>query len=280
VAIAQDQMNIHANDAIANLAQATSGSTFRTILADPPWRFINRTGKIAPEHLRLSRYKTLSTDEICALPINAMTQETAHLYLRVPNALLPDGLRVLNAWGFQYKTNIVWHKIRKDGGSDDRLIEDRAIRQQEASTSQYLSMLDRSRFHFISGRRSVEKDLATKHLLRLYEACGGRTRFSEEEVKARQKILLPDLHWFANSDEPVGAIHPTNHRIIKIIPRACAMLALYCAGFISLNLDELDSMDVDEFIRTRTKEALEKLHEAGISPTMSAEDLMRLTRGR
>jgi N6-adenosine-specific RNA methylase IME4 len=113
-------MNIHPNDIIANLARKTNGATFRTILADPPWRFINRTGKIAPEHQRLSRYRTLSTDEICALPVNAMAQETAHLYLWVPNALLPDGLRVLRAWGFEYKTNIVWHKIRKDGGSDGR----------------------------------------------------------------------------------------------------------------------------------------------------------------
>jgi N6-adenosine-specific RNA methylase IME4 len=38
----------------------------------------------------------------------------------VPNALLPDGLRVMQAWGFTYKSNLVWHKIRKDGGSDGR----------------------------------------------------------------------------------------------------------------------------------------------------------------
>ena len=162
----------------------------------------------------------------------------------------------------------------------DRLIEDRLLRREEASASQYLNMLDRSRFHFISGRRSVEKDLATKHLLRLYEACGGRSRFTESEVKARQKVLLPDLHWFANRQEPVGAVHPTNHRIVKIIPRACAMLAFYLADFISLDLDELDAMDIDEFIRNRTKEALKKLRAAGVSPIMSAEDLMKLTRGR
>jgi len=42
------------------------------------------------------------------------------LYLWVPNALLPQGIEVLEAWGFQYKSNIVWHKIRKDGGSDGR----------------------------------------------------------------------------------------------------------------------------------------------------------------
>jgi hypothetical protein len=161
----------------------------------------------------------------------------------------------------------------------DRLIEDRAIQQESASASQYLTMLGRSRFHFVSGRRSVEKDLASKHLLRLYNACGGRTRFSDEEVRARQKILLPDLHWFANRDEPVAAVHPTNYRLIKVIPRACAMIALYCAGFVTFDLDDLDRFDVNEFIRTRTKEALDKLKASGVSPTMSAEDLMKLTRG-
>lgn len=113
-------MNIHSTDTAANLARTISGARFRTILADPPWRFVNRTGKVAPEHLRLARYKTLSTDEICELPVNKMAEETAHLYLWVPNALLPDGLKVLHAWGFEYKTNIVWHKVRKDGGPDGR----------------------------------------------------------------------------------------------------------------------------------------------------------------
>lgn len=93
---------------------------YRTILADPPWQFTNRTGKMAPEHRRLSRYATLSLDDIAAMPVAGVTAETAHLYLWVPNALLPDGLRILDAWGFTYKSNIVWHKIRKDGGSDGR----------------------------------------------------------------------------------------------------------------------------------------------------------------
>src|SRR5690606_7054335 len=93
---------------------------FSTILADPPWRFQNRTGKVAPEHKRLARYETLDLPEICALPINEFLIPTAHCYLWVPNALLPDGLRVLDAWGFQYKSNIIWHKVRKDGGSDGR----------------------------------------------------------------------------------------------------------------------------------------------------------------
>jgi N6-adenosine-specific RNA methylase IME4 len=93
---------------------------FATILADPPWQFANRTGKIAPEHRRLSRYGTMTLDEIIKLPISDFAESTAHLYLWCPNALLPEGLAVMKAWGFNYKSNIVWHKIRKDGGSDGR----------------------------------------------------------------------------------------------------------------------------------------------------------------
>ena len=99
---------------------AMGKSRFSTVLADPPWQFINRTGKVAPEHKRLNRYGTMPVDEICALPMKQVLLPTAHLYLWVPNALLPDGLKVMEAWGFQYKSNIVWHKLRKDGGSDGR----------------------------------------------------------------------------------------------------------------------------------------------------------------
>ena len=91
-----------------------------TILADPPWQFTNRTGKMAPEHKRLNRYTTLTLDDIKQIPVSVACAEQAHLYLWVPNALLRHGLDVMEAWGFTYKTNIVWHKIRKDGGPDGR----------------------------------------------------------------------------------------------------------------------------------------------------------------
>ncbi len=93
---------------------------FATILADPPWRFTNRTGKMAPEHRRLARYATMTVDEIAALPVANIAAPVSHLYLWVPNALLPWGIQVLDAWGYQYKSNIIWHKLRKDGGSDGR----------------------------------------------------------------------------------------------------------------------------------------------------------------
>lgn len=96
------------------------GRKFSTVLADPPWQFLNRTGKMAPEHKRLNRYETLKTSEICSIPVSLACEDPAHLYLWVPNALLPDGLDVMKAWGFTYKANIVWHKVRKDGGPDGR----------------------------------------------------------------------------------------------------------------------------------------------------------------
>jgi len=108
------------DDAVQDFRTFLGGRKFGTILADPPWQFQNRTGKVAPEHKRLSRYGTMTLADIQNLPVEQAADATAHLYLWVPNALLPEGLSVLKAWGFQYKSNIVWHKIRKDGGSDGR----------------------------------------------------------------------------------------------------------------------------------------------------------------
>ena len=93
---------------------------YGTILADPPWRFSNRTGKMAPEHKRLSRYSTMTHDEIMELPVAQLTLPKSHLYLWVPNALVLEGLEVMKRWGFTYKTNLVWYKIRKDGGQIGR----------------------------------------------------------------------------------------------------------------------------------------------------------------
>ncbi len=93
---------------------------FSTILADPPWRFANRTGKVAPEHRRLDRYSTMSLEAIKDLPVKDVAAKNSHLYLWVPNALLPDGLDVMSAWGFRYVSNIIWAKRRIDGGPDGR----------------------------------------------------------------------------------------------------------------------------------------------------------------
>lgn len=103
-----------------DLLKETKGHKFSTVLADPPWQFQNRTGKMAPEHKRLSRYPTMTLQEIKDLPVEAIVEDTAHLYLWVPNALLAEGMQVMEHWGFTYKTNLIWYKIRKDGGPDRR----------------------------------------------------------------------------------------------------------------------------------------------------------------
>lgn len=115
-----DQTAERTIDPAANFLSVVGDRRFSTVLADPPWQFQNRTGKVAPEHRRLSRYATLGLDQIKALPVAAACTATAHLYLWVPNALLPNGLEVLAAWGFEYKSNLVWQKVRKDGGPDGR----------------------------------------------------------------------------------------------------------------------------------------------------------------
>ena len=112
--------DVEAPGACCDLLEFSAGRRFRTIMADPPWRFQNASGKIAPEHRRLHRYRTMELAQIMELPVAGLSAETAHLYLWVPNALLPEGIAVLRAWGFAYKSNIVWRKIRRDGEVDGR----------------------------------------------------------------------------------------------------------------------------------------------------------------
>lgn len=87
-------------------APARAGE-YHTILADPPW-LERGGGKIkrgADRH-----YPLLPTSEICKLPVKAWAAPNAHLYLWITNNFLPDGLRVMEAWGFRYVTKIDWFK--------------------------------------------------------------------------------------------------------------------------------------------------------------------------
>jgi len=104
----------------ANDLAAKVTGTYSTILADPPWRFDNRTGKMAPEHQRLLRYPTMTLKEIFEIPVASFAAPDCHLYLWVPNALLAEGMEVMRRWGFTYKTNLIWYKVRRDGGPDGR----------------------------------------------------------------------------------------------------------------------------------------------------------------
>lgn len=161
----------------------------------------------------------------------------------------------------------------------DRIIEDRKIDRIGTPPSEYGPLLRRFGFVELTGKRSLEKDLAIKHLVSLYDACGGRLRFSDDAAKERTKALLPDVQNFAANDpRPRGAVHVTNPRILKSIPAVCAMLARY-AGFDDIGPDDLDEFDLEDFVRRKTRAALDKLEAAGVVPTMTAEELMKLTRG-
>lgn len=91
-------------DAALGEAPPMPTGPFEVIYADPPWQLGHPDGAHAPEN----HYPTMPLSEIAALEIPAA--ENAILYLWVVNMLLPQGLQVLEAWGFQYKTNLFWVK--------------------------------------------------------------------------------------------------------------------------------------------------------------------------
>src|SRR5271166_5098479 len=92
---------------------------YKTILADPPWQFSNRTGKMAPEHRRLSRYGTMTLEGIRDLPVETIAAPESHLYLWVPNALITEGLEVM--WDFIFAMSRNWCCSARGAGSEQRL---------------------------------------------------------------------------------------------------------------------------------------------------------------
>jgi hypothetical protein len=158
----------------------------------------------------------------------------------------------------------------------DRLIDDRKLDGTQTPDNQLATLLRKSGFSELTGKSSLERQLGIEHLVRLYGACGGRERFSEEYVRTLSQDTLSDFV-MPNDDRPQGAVHPTNARILKSIPRICAMLAKY-AGFDIIDTDELLNFDLEEFVRRQTLEALRRLQEQEIEPTMTGSELMKLTR--
>jgi N6-adenosine-specific RNA methylase IME4 len=102
-----------------NLFDGIQGK-FGCILADPPWPFRNRTGKIGPEHKRLHRYRTMTLKDIHRLPVGDLSAEKSHLWLWSPLSMIEEATLVMYSWGWTYKTAMVWEKIRGDGQPDGR----------------------------------------------------------------------------------------------------------------------------------------------------------------
>jgi hypothetical protein len=162
----------------------------------------------------------------------------------------------------------------------DRAIETRQIEGKDVLDHRFDGYLIATGFEELS-RRSLEKDLAREHLVQLYKACGGRHRFAPEEVRERTATLVPEIQgYLSNDNSPIAAIHPSNPRILKTLPRVCAMLARYAAGFEILDVDDLVNLDVSTFIRDNLNRALSQLKDRKISPTISAEELIKLLRDK
>jgi N6-adenosine-specific RNA methylase IME4 len=85
---------------------AAAGYRFPTIVADPPWRYTNTASRGAAEN----HYPTLTVEQICDEPIMRIADDNAHLHLWTTNAFLEDAFTVIRAWGFEYKSCMVWVK--------------------------------------------------------------------------------------------------------------------------------------------------------------------------
>jgi N6-adenosine-specific RNA methylase IME4 len=82
--------------------------TFRTLVADPPWRFNEKQD--FGDGLAEDKYPSMSTDEIAALPLADLAAPDSHLYLWTPVTKVPEALRVCEAWGFRYVGLLTWAK--------------------------------------------------------------------------------------------------------------------------------------------------------------------------
>lgn len=100
-------MNSH-YPAIATCLEAlvANNCRFRTVYADPPWSYDNRAARgAAAKH-----YRTMSVEEICDQPVESLVADEAHLHLWTTNAFLRDAFDVIDAWGFTFKSCMVWIK--------------------------------------------------------------------------------------------------------------------------------------------------------------------------
>lgn len=161
----------------------------------------------------------------------------------------------------------------------DRLIADASLDGRNNENSALEPILAKSSFNALTGDTTLEKELATKHLIRLYLRIGGRKRLFDEFVTEKTLEQVPGASVVPpNNPLPRGAIHPTNPRILKSIPPLCAELAKN-AGFEVIAPTEMEELNLGDFTRYRTSAALVSLDERKIAPTMTIEELLQITRG-
>jgi N6-adenosine-specific RNA methylase IME4 len=87
-------------------SQITKGIKYGCIYADPPWAYGNQSTRAATGN----HYVTMSVQDICDLPVKELAADEAHLHLWTTNAFLRDSYTLMEAWGFDYRSILVWCK--------------------------------------------------------------------------------------------------------------------------------------------------------------------------
>ena len=175
--------------------RATLKGKHRVIYADPPWPYRDsQKGSAASDH-----YETMKLKDIHALPIAAVAEPDAVLFLWVPAPLLPDGLATVAAWGFEYKSNIVWDKEAHNVGHyvsvqhEHVLIATRGSCTPDRVTPMIPSVVRAAR-----GEHSEKPAIVRAHIERLYDGpyleLFGRARVDGWTVYGNDARLFKEEH--------------------------------------------------------------------------------------
>ena len=153
------------------------GAKFKTILADPPWSYSNKATRSASN----KHYKTMTLDDMASLPIAALADNQSHLHLWTTNAFIFDCKRIIEAWGFEYKSCLIWAKPQMGIGNYWRV------------SHEYLLFANRGNLRF------------QDHSEMSWVICN-RTKHSSKPEAIREKIervsLGPYLELFARETYP------------------------------------------------------------------------------
>ena len=185
-----------------NKPLVATDTRYGLIQADPPWNYMEET-KVG--------YPTMSLEEICELPVRTIVEDDAVLALWVPPSLLAEGLAVVKAWGFEFKTTAVWDKERQGLGQyfgnqhELLMLATRGSPPRVPTAARHSSVLRESR-----KGHSRKPESATVMLEGMYEGL------SKLELFARGKVREGWTGWGNQciTDQPKGVVAP------KKLPKA------------------------------------------------------------
>ena len=186
-----------------NVPLKPTGERFGLVYADPPWNYMKETEV---------GYPTMKLKEICEMQVAQMAEKDAVLVMWVPPSLLPQGLEVVKAWGFEFKTSAVWDKERPGLGQyfgnqhEILLLATRGKPPRIPMAARHSSLLREAR----PKQHSRKPQAAYAMLEGMYEGL------SKVELFARGKMREGWEGWGnqCQTDQPATAVTP------EILPKA------------------------------------------------------------